>query len=62
MPAKTVQEFHQLFPEHMRNGDIDAVLGCFRHQAKVNHSTFGISGRDSGTPRVNSSARRPSSA
>jgi ketosteroid isomerase-like protein len=26
MPAKTVQEFDQLFPEHMRNGDIDAVL------------------------------------
>jgi hypothetical protein len=29
MPAKTVQEFHQLFPEYMRNVDIEAALELY---------------------------------
>jgi ketosteroid isomerase-like protein len=29
MPAKIVQEFHQLFPEYIRNGDIDAALELY---------------------------------
>jgi ketosteroid isomerase-like protein len=29
MPAKTVQEFHELFPEHIRKGDIDAALELY---------------------------------
>jgi hypothetical protein len=29
VPAKTIQEFHQLFTEYMRNGDIDAALELY---------------------------------